>query len=474
MTKKFVSLVLSLALVIGLLPMMSVSAMTVSGTEYYTDNFENYNLGDSWYDSASGTSGTSVVDKSGTTKWASAGALKGEIVTENDDNGNPTQAMKITLVTRDGNFGGNERFHVKGAGTANTTGIQVVEAKFYIPGENGISRFTFGQIRKYNNELDISNDDYTVNTSFNVSNKWVKVTLVVNLDTDESIVYVNDKVVSYHKYSVSKSIFPSYLQVNAGSAGSYIILDDVVMYHTPSSTTVSTVYSDASNVSSKVSPVIKFSEKLLNTSVHSDGIISKDNIEFYKTADSSATVEINDPVVSADDKSITIDPVIDELDGGVEYTVVVKNLKDMYGRDIPAATFNFTIAEPSAITVSQPVFSRENLFVAGASQAISTLETGYIKASTTVNNSANTDKEVMVLAMLKEGDDIKYFQFDNIAVPANGSAAFNSGFQVDNVSTQKIEVVVWDSIYNKTPLADKYAFSSSGLVKTDLENLLGE
>ncbi|MBR3933808.1 MAG: Ig-like domain-containing protein [Clostridia bacterium] len=507
MTKKFISLVLSLALVIGLLPTMGISVSAAGGTTYLVDDFQNYDVG--VY-----SSGDSPLKVGNVSKWAINSSVKVEVVNMSDANGNSTKALKyINQAGGSTNITNNIYRLVAQKDPGHSTALAdlkgnifVQEVDMWFPSNIENQDGTTDIKRPYKASLGygaaiFSDKLYIGGSTFSTGvtiedETWYNVKTTFDFseytadgDPITYTVYVNDEAV-YHKTYTSNYIKPSknmgYFIISSSKRVSsvtdasgdfndiYFIMDNLKMYTNPDKTVASSVYSDAANVSTKVSPVVNFTEKLFDTTIHSDGIISKDNIEFYKTADSSATVEINDPVVSADDKSITIDPV-GELEGGIEYTVVVKNLKDMYGRDIPTATFNFTTSEPSSISVSQPVFTKENLFAAGgASQTITALENGYIKASATVSNSANTAKDVMVLSMVKEGEDIKYFQFDNITVPANGSAVFTGGFQIDNASTQKIETVVWDNITNKTPLADKYAFSASGYVKTDLDTLLGE
>lgn len=504
MTKKFVSLVLSLALVIGLLPAMGISVSAAGGTTYLVDDFQSYDVG--VYSNAA-----SPLKVDGVSKWAINTSVKVEVFETIGIDGKATKALKyINQAGGDSAISENiyrlvaQRSPENSLSTTGLSGhVWVQETDIYLPENVTLSDGSIDVKRPYKATIGYGAGIegeylyvYAKNTGKKIeSGKWYNIKTAFDFtdyaDDNKNLkytVYVNDEPVAHGTTTSSKagSAYLGYYIIGSSKRVSsttdavggfndiYFAFDNLHAYTDPDIVSVSSVLSDASNVSTKVSPVVNFTEKLFDTTIHSDGIISKDNIEFYKTADSSATVEINDPVVSADDKSITIDPV-GQLEGGIEYTVVVKNLKDMYGRDIPTATFNFTTSEPSSISVSQPVFTKENLFAAGgASQTITALENGYIKASATVSNSANTAKDVMVLSMVKEGEDIKYFQFDNITVPANGSAVFTGGFQIDNASTQKIETVVWDNITNKTPLADKYAFSASGYVKTDLDTLLGE
>ena len=466
MTKKFFSIVLSLVLLIGLLPVMNVSA--AGETIYFEDDFENYNPTDVFYNSA-GTA--NVKDKSGITKWTAANALKAEMVTMNGYDGEPTQALKLTMVTDDGSMGGNERFTLKTDQTAATTGIQVIEAKFYTPAENSIFRYSFGVIRKYAAGFDLDKDANDIGTYFKAGT-WLKATIVVNLDTDETIVYVNDTVASYNKYKITAaSAFPTRLGIAQADAGDYLIMDDIKMYHSPAATQASSTLDGKTSVSARVAPAVSFTEKLLNTTLNDDGIISAEkNVTFVKTVDQSDNVTINEIKVSKDGKTLEIVPAKD-LEKGTNYTVTVKNLKDMYGQDIEDYTFSFTTAEDYNLKTTTPVFTKVDLVNPKVeAQNIQNLENGHINAACTLTSEAATDTQVMMVAVLKDDDDIKYMQFDTVTVPANGSFTYNAGFKVDNYLSQKIEVFAWDSLYGMTPLVSKYSISASGIAEVSFDD----
>ena len=462
MTKKFMSLLLAVVMVIGLMPTMGVQA--AGGTTYLVDDFENYNSDDVWYDSASGTTGVGVYDKNNVRKWRANGSIRAEIVTMPGYDDDTTQAMKITLATHDGKMGGEERFYAYGA-TANTTGIQVVEAKFYIPDETPIKRFSFGQIRKYGAQLDLSADDNDVdNDCFSIRNKWTKITLVVNLDTDESIVYINDNVASYHEYSVTKSIFPSYLQVAEATVGSYVILDDVVMYHTPSATTASSTLAGLPDIAVTAQPKVTFTEMLLNTEINDVATISDANI-IMTTSDGSKVIP-KTWEVSDDNKSITIKPNAD-LEKGTSYKVKLTGLKDMYDVIIPDYEFTFTTQEESPIVVSSAEFSKVSLTTAGTPETtIPTLEEGYINARITIKNDKaikEKTQSLTVIAVLKDGNQITGFQFKEATLNPDDTLSFDGGFWVTDADTQKIEFYVWNSLYGMFPLAENITFDKTGV-----------
>ena len=464
MTKKFMSLLLAVVMVIGLMSTMGVQA--AGGTTYLVDDFENYNSDDVWYDSASGTTGVGVYDKNNVRKWRANGSIRAEIVTMPGYDGDTTQAMKITLANHDGKMGGEERFYAYG-GTANTTGIQVVEAKFYIPDGAAIKRFSFGQIRKYGAQLDLSADDNDVdNDCFSIRNKWVKITLVVNLDTDESIVYINDNVASYHEYSVTKSIFPSYLQVAEATEGSSVILDDVVMYHTPSATTASSNYANQDSVVVTDKPTINFTEMLLNTEINDVATISDANI-IMTTSDADGSQNIPKTwEVSDDNKSITIKPNAD-LEKGTSYKVKLTGLKDMYDVIIPDYEFTFTTQDESPIVVSSAEFSKVSLTTAGTPETtISTLEEGYINARITIKNDRTIKEKTQsltVIAVLKDGNQITGFQFKEATLNPDDTLSFDGGFWVTDADTQKIEFYIWSSLNGMFPLAENITFDKTGV-----------
>ena len=85
MTKKFFSIVLSLVLVIGLLPVMNVSA--TGETLYMEDDFQSYDVG--VYSNAD-----TPLKVDGVSKWTVNKSVKVEVVNMNDANGNTTKALK--------------------------------------------------------------------------------------------------------------------------------------------------------------------------------------------------------------------------------------------------------------------------------------------------------------------------------------------------------------------------------------------
>lgn len=494
MTKKFFSIVLSLVLVIGLLPVINVSA--ADEIIYMEDDFQSYDV--RVYSNAD-----TPLKVDGVSKWTVNKSVKVEVVNMNDSNGNPTKALKycntrgryqsIPSGQNDYRFTAIKTNSAAPALTALAGKVFVQEIDIWLPANvetaDGLDRkrpgsFNFGGgIVVEGNELKIGG----ASTGKTIeSEKWynIKATFDFSQYTAKGepvtcTAFINDKAV-YHKTLTSVSPGASFgyfimlasqqFSSHADAVGEfndiYVIFDNLKMYVDPTATTASSGIAGSTSVSSKATPAVNFTNNILELSSHSDGIISAEkNIEFYKTEAPTSTVAISELNVSEDGKSLEIVPVKD-LDKGTSYTVTIKNLKDMYGRGIDPYTFSFTTAEDYKLSATKPVFTKVDLVNANVeSQEIDTLENGYINAAYTLNNTASTDAQAMMIAVLKDGDTIEYMQFDTVTVPANGTYTYNAGFKVDNYTTQKIEVFAWDSLYAMTPLVSKYGISESGITE---------
>lgn len=502
MTKKFFSIVLSLVLVIGLLPVMNVSA--ADEIVYMEDDFQSYDVG--VYSNAD--TPLKVDDVS---KWTVNASVKVEVVNMNDANGNPTKALKYHN-TRGGytsiSSGQNAyRFTaIKTNSSAPTLEqlaghVFVQEIDIWLPADVTTAEGTLDRKRpgsfNFGNGIVVSGDTlYLKDTSTGKtieSEKWYNIKTTydytnysANGDPVTYTVFVNDKAV-YHQTTTSDTALPSkalgyfimlkskLFSSHGDAAGNWedihVIFDNVKMYVDPAATSASSGIAGSTTVSRKASPTVDFSNNILEISTHSDGIISADkNVTFVKTEDPSATVAISELNISEDGKSLTIVPA-EDLDKTTDYTVTVSGLKDMYGRDIDSYTFSFTTVDDYKITAATPVFSKVDLVNPGvANQEIQALENGHINASCTVTNSASTDTEVLMIAVLKDDNTFEKLQFKNLIVPANGSATFNAGFEIDNYSTQKFEIYAWDNLYNMTPLASKYDISASGINELSVDD----
>ena len=85
MTKKFISLLIAVIMVVGLLPVMSVSA--AGGTTYLEDDFQSY-------DTRVYSSADTPLKVNGTEKWRVNASVKLEVVDMNGADGNATKALK--------------------------------------------------------------------------------------------------------------------------------------------------------------------------------------------------------------------------------------------------------------------------------------------------------------------------------------------------------------------------------------------
>ncbi len=507
MTKKILSLALSVVLVMGLLPTMGLfPAMSVSaagGSITFFDDFEAYDV--DVYSDATQSAITELKDGNKTT-WKIGKSAVAEILEMEGYDGKTTKVLKYSNTYAKSGEKIDTEYRLTAAPTgtngADLAGkIFVQEVKVWIPEGGTLNDATDNELRPraffvgygvYINGDNVYVGQSDISTGVKMpENQWVRFTVVLDYSEWEAsgdnigyTTYMNDvciaKGVSTDTTKDAKIVKPStslnitsiankYPQSDADYLDDYFIIDDVNQYHTPAATTASSdLEVNNTDVSYKINPTVNFTEKILEYAAHSDGEISvSKNIEFYKTEDPSVTVACSLDV-SADGKTLTIDPASD-LEKGVSYTLTVKNLKDMYGQNIASKTFIFTTAEDSSISMEKtPSFTRENLFQQGSTgRDISALENGYINVSYTVNNNSSTkSQDVIMLVVLKEGTGIKGFQFENGTLSPGASLTFNGGFYVDNAANQSIETYVWDSLYGMTPLTDKYVIDKDSITST--------
>ncbi len=489
MTKKFISLLISVIMVVGLIPVMSVSAESTVVT-HFTEDFETWaegleftgmNKASIYINSAGNWSNKSTLANKRFVTGSMIEKIKIEKVIGYD--GEYTNALKYMPKSdaswTSSNIPGGARLQFQPeVALPQSDATLVYEVKVYIPeDEHDIQKFNFGPIVKYDYQLrdggkatQLTDSEYC--TDFRIG--WNKLTAVMVPYTRNAIIYLNDECVGYKRYDHDGKIndqYPNGLAINTYKVtdwkDKYIYLDDWNIYSNPNATTASSVYSDASNVSVKANPTVDFSQMLLDTEIESVKTISKANV--LMTNSDGADVDLTSVTIGSDKKSIVIVPV-EPLAKGMKYNVKVTGLKDMYDQTIADAEFSFTTMEESKISCTQPTFKKENLFVYGnQGTSITSLENGYIRTDLTVSNSDTAEKEVFIIALLKEAGDIKGFQFDEVTVPASGSADFNCSFQIDDAVNQTIEIFVWDSFPGKTPLASKWTFTSSGCTETLIE-----
>jgi len=503
MKKKILSLALSVVLVMGLLPTMGLfPAMSVSaagGQLTFADNFEAYDV--AVYSDATEKAVTEMkID--GTTTWNVGKSAVAEIVEMTGYDGKTTKALKYMSRYA----GSGEKIDTPYRLTAVPTGthgaslagkIFVQEVKVWIPEgyttdttDNELRPDTFfvgyGVYVKGNN---IFVGQKNIDTGVEMpENQWVRFTVVLDYsnwaeagDNIGYTMYMNDvciaKGVDSNKKIVAASnslnittIGRKYAQNNADYLDDYFIIDDVNQYHSPDETTASSYLNGNDSVSATTSPTVNFTERVLEYAGHSDGVISaENNIDFEKS--DGTKVKIEKLTLSADGKTLTIDPKAD-LEKNTQYTVTVKNLHDMYGRDIATYTFSFTTADEASVEYTkEPTFTNEQLLTPGGSTTpITKLETGYINTSFTVKNThASKSQDVIALVFLKDNGEIKQFQFEKGNLAANGGElTFNGGFfvNVEQFVNPTIEVFVWDSLYGgMTPLVPKHTLTTTAIVK---------
>lgn len=507
MTKKILSLALSVVLVMGLLPTMGLfPAMSVSaagGTSLMTDDFENY---------AIGKYTNTTLSVNGTETWKFGADAVGEIETMTGYDGKSTKVLKISTddITGGSVTAGAARTNaVPLNDDANTTKllpgkIYVQESKIYVPTnvmtEDGTAvadrkrpgTFNFGYgVYVDGNDIYVSrNNNEAANTGVTMpSGKWVDFKVVfdyTDYTTANKIVYytmyMDDRCIakgtdatSAYIIAPSRSLSISTInQKGTDPAGTYddiyFAVDDVKFYHSPAATTASSYLNGNDSVSATTSPTVNFTERVLEYAGHADGVISAaNNIDFEKS--DGTKVEIEKLTLSADGKTLTIDPEAD-LEKDTQYTVTVKNLHDMYGQDIATYTFSFTTADEASVEYTkEPTFTNEQLLTPGGSTTpITKLETGYINTSFTVKNThASKSQDVIALVFLKDNGEIKQFQFEKGNLAANGGEiTFNGGFfvNVEQFVNPTIEVFVWDSLYGgMTPLVPKHTLTTTAIVK---------
>ncbi len=475
MTNKFISIILSVILIAGLFPAMSVSASNPD-TVLFEADFEAYSSGEVFNEVFAGD-----IVRAGEEAYyfTLGGAVKAQIVTmPGYDNNAPTQAMKISTkpAAMENSTDGQFRINYQGF-TPPTTGIMVTELKVYTPARvNSGGKIVNNDIQRFYASPFVKRDDvfgagseiskYEAVAGVNYGG-WTKLTYIQNLDTGNISAYVNDEFVGYSVYTNNKTT-TTRIQINRRyndmNTEEHIIFDDFKFY-VPSVTTASSGYKDAEEVSVKVNPTIDFSKKLLNTSINGNDTISASNAEVINMSDGSS-VSVNELVISSDGKSLMVD-IDDVLDYATDYRIRLTGLLDMYGAVIPDYTFSFTTREQPAFSLSEPVFVNEEI---GKGTAVTALEKGNIRTSYSVTNNHNTQsKDVFMFAVLKQNGKLQSVQYKKLSLLPLSTNTFNVAFYIDDYENQSIETYVWDSLSGKSALASSYTISADGITSTSAE-----
>lgn len=458
MKKRFLSLLLSVVLVMGVLPVMSLTA-SAAATEYFADNFEDYTVGTKW-ENASGY--TEIKNNSGKLKWTLPKALKAEIVSVPGYDGKTTNAMKVQVSVE--NLSSGSAYRLFPAAEAYTpTGIYVMEFKVFLPSETPALYWRFEPFKRnvVNSEAVYEFCNEKVATAVG---GWVSVRSVIDASNNETILYINDSLVSYKTIEQTAAhAFAPYLNFQYNkNLGTQLYMDDINWYYLPD-TTAATSTSPADteeNVSKAATPAVTFNNEILDDVIGSDATLSKANVEIVKTEDNS-TVAVSSVALSADGKTVTATPASD-LEYEKEYQVTFKNLTDIYGREVASVSYTFTTLEQPQLSFSDVEFKKEALATDG--EAITALENGYISCEFSItNNHATKTQKAVLIAVLWENDAIKSFQFLKANLGYNETANFYGGFNVTDAENSKIETYIWDDIKTMVPLCDKVEFTKTGI-----------
>ena len=498
MTKKILALVLSLALVIGLVPMMSVSAEEETSpiTPLYEEDFTNFENQSYNADYAlTGNTSFYVTNKESVNRMQIGAYCKADIVNMAGFDGNNTNALKITVNPNLASFSptaGAGRWTIPGLSAAlgdKTSGALVYQLKMYIPeadsagNRQDINGFVMAPVVKSGNRYGVGTSarDAEKNEMIDDVNpgEWYDLTYVVLLDEQKVLVYCNDVISHYKTETVAAGGYRFQMHSIRNAADEHIIFDDIKVWHiaaksaddpSPQSiTTASSDYANSNSVAITANPTVKFSEVILNRQTVTT--VSTDNVVMTKADDVDNPISVESVTVGNDKKSIVINPT-ENLKPGTAYNVKVTGLYDMYDELIPDYEFSFTTAESISVELNAaPSFKKANIFSNIPGTELTALENGYINVKYTLKNtSATKECTAVLLTVLRDGGDIKYFQFENGAIAPGAELSFDGSFMVDDAESQTIETYVWDSLSGAAALADKYIISKDGITNVSVEN----
>lgn len=462
MTKKFLSLVLALALVVGLLPVMGVQA---AESVYRADTFENYTT----FEFNQGYTGQSVTiptgDDDSTGTWTLGADVSMKIVDTVGYDGKSTKAAEITIKSDSSGTSasaGSLRFGstIKSTTGVLNAGICVQEFDVYLPAGADHS-WQLAPIYVHGLEIGFGTGyGEAQSTRVSVAPGWHRVVCVVLADEtgNNQIGYVDGQLVVNRKYS-SSLVQPGFQFMYKKDYDRTIMIDNVKIWQNPDPTVALSGFAGEQDVEINEDITVGFDNMLLETSVSSDCVTMSDA--------AGNPVEIESVEPSADNKSIIIKTKSD-LTANTNYSVTVSGLADMYDQDIPSYSFSFKTAAPNPIEMTtDPTFTKVDLFNRnGASTTVNALENGYISVEYTVGNTSDdpaSSQSVIMLVVLKTGDTIEGFQFKDATLTKGQSLTFKGGFNVTDADNQSIECYTWNTLYGMKPLADKYT-----ITKTDI------
>ena len=481
MYRKLLSTIIAALVVFGAVAVMpAMAAVDEVGTVYYRDDFENYTL-NTEYNSVEKLSNTNVTDKDGNHRWYTDEHIGAKIVSVEGYDGQMTQALKIYILDNSTNYNdGNRRIYLNNpAGyEAPTSGIAVSEFKIK---NDSIKQFG-GLFRKESGSSSINYSTKENSIGYHDAN-WTKIKVVHDIETGNTISYVNDVMTTYHKYTGDTGIFMTRFANIVGDSfqykvtegfvpgQDYMLVDDFNFYYAPAATAVSETFpaNGAEGAKFATEPSVTFTHPLMNviTDVSvGEGVtapttvVTTDNaeVEVIECADESklGEVEIEEVTLSNGNKTLNIVPA-EDFPSNAKIQVTVSGLKDDMGRDIAEVVYTFTTMEVITLT-GTPVFKKENL-VFSEGTTITSLENGYISCKYELTNeSATSDVNVLYYAVLKVNDVVTSFQFKPATIAKGGKATFNGGFTVKDAENSVIEVYVWDGFQNMTSLVPSVVF----------------
>lgn len=468
MFKKFLSIILTLALMASIAQSVLVSAADApnasADTVLFDVDFEAHSSGEVF-------AGKAVKAGSESTYLSLGGNVNAEIVTMSDADGGTTQAVKITTnpvaaaSTTDGSFRVNY-----GGYAAPTSGILITEFKIYIPAQvnsggelinNDIKRFYAIPFVKRDDVIAVGSaiDKYTALPSALVYGGWTKLKFIQNLDTGVAYAFVNGE---FSKTRASMGDTTTRIQINSRynyrNTDEHIIFDDFKFY-VPASAVGSSPLADSTKASVKANPVVTFDRELKDTP-------SVSNVTVTKVSDGSA-VTVNDVTLASDKKTITVD-IGENLEYGTSYRVTVSGLTDTGYIPVDDYTFTFTTKPQPVITMEDPEFYCDT--IGDTSVPVTSTENGNIRATYSVtNNSPSEAKDVFFFAVLRDEGKLVDIQFKHASIPALTSDTYNVAFNIDDYENQSIDIYAWDSLNGKNALVSSYTISSAGITTTAVE-----
>lgn len=491
MKSKFLSLMLLVVMFASLIPV--TGAYAAGGATYTVDDFESYDVG-----VYSNAQSPLMVD--GVKKWTINSSVKVEVFETIGIDGKATKALKyINQAGGDSSISENiyrlvaQRSPENSLSTTELSGhVWVQETDIFLPENVTLSDGSIDVKRPYKATIGYGAGVegeylyvYAKNTGKKIeSGKWYNIKTAFDFtdyaDDNKNLkytVYVDDEPVAHGTTSSSKagSAYLGYYIIGSSKRVStttdavggfndiYFAFDNLHAYTDPDTVVASSDFEGLNTVAVNTEPTVDFDDTILVLPTADGSTLSAANIEMTKS--NGEVFEVASVSASEDYKSITIVPEAD-FDKGETYTVKVTGIIDRYGRVIEDYTFSFTTAEDNLIEVKEaPKFVKQYLFQPGNNaEEINALENGYISVTHNVrNNSVSKVQDVILMCVLKENAEIKYFQFKNDTLSPGAELTFNGGFKIDNAAEQSIELYVWDTMSGMTPLAEKYVINKDGI-----------